>query len=533
MLKRVLGLLGWLGVALVFTAVAIRFLKPELVQWYNGLALAGLACTLLYILSQWREVARSFSGRQVRFGTLAAASILVVVGILMAINYLANRHNQRWDLTAAKQFSLSDQTKKVLQGLQKPVHVRVFDRSDGFPRFRERLDDNQDASKQVTVEYLDMERRPALANQFSVQTPGTVVLEYDGRTERVTSDGEQELTNGLIKVVQGTQHKVYFVQGHGEHKTDDTDRRGYSTIAQSLGSDNFGLASLVLPQQKEIPADASVLIVAGPKTDFFPAEIDMLKAYLVRGGKILFMLDPPDRADAPEVTNVAALLKDWGIEIGTNVVVDISGMGQLLGTDASVPVAAKYETHPITERFELITAYPLARSVSAITSGVNGRFAQELVKTSASSWAETDIKELTTTGRVARDLDKGDKAGPVSLAAAVSAPITDAPPTGSGQAADPAKTDDAPKPESRIAVFGDSDFVSNGYLGIPGNRDLFLNTVNWLAQQENLIAIRPKDPEDRRITLTADQQRRIMWITIFIIPGLILLAGVQTWWRRR
>ena len=527
MLKRVLGLLGWLGVALVFAAVAVRFLKPELVQWYNGLALAGLACTLLYILSQWREVARSFSGRQARFGALAIASALLVLGILVAINYLGSRHNRRWDLTAARQFSLSDQTRKVLQGLAQPVHVRVFDRSNDFERFRERLDQYQYASKNVTVEYVDMERRPALANQFSVQTPGTVVFEYAGRTERVTSDGEQELTNGLIKVVQGAEHKVYFVQGHGEHTTDGSDRRGYSTIAQALGSDNFGVASLVLPQQKEIPADASVLIVAGPKTDLFAAEIDMLKAYLARGGKILFLLDPPDRADAPEVTNVAALLKDWGIEIGTNVVVDISGMGQLLGTDASVPVAAKYEPHPITDRFELITAYPLARAVSAMPSGVNGRFAQDLVKTSASSWAETDIKELTTSGRVAREVDKGDKAGPISLAAAVSAPVTESAPAGAE------KEGDKPKPESRIAVFGDSDFVSNGYLGIPGNRDLFLNSVNWLAQQENLISIRPRDPEDRRITLTADQERRIMWITIFIIPGLILLAGVQTWWRRR
>lgn len=527
MLKRVLGLLGWLGVALVFAAVAVRFLKPELVQWYNGLALAGLACTLLYILSQWREVARSFSGRQAKFGALAAASVVLVLGILVAINYLANRHNKRWDLTAARQFSLSEQTKKVLQGLQKPVHIRVFDRSDAFERFRERLDEYQYASKQVTVEYLDLERRPALANQFSVQTPGTVVFEYDGRTERVTSDGELELTNGLIKVVQGTQHKVYFVQGHGEHGTEGSDRRGYSTIARSLGSDNFGVGTVVLPQQKEVPADASVLIIAGPKTDFFPAEIDMLKAYLAKGGKILFLLDPPDRADAPEVTNIAALLRDWGIDIGTNVVVDISGLGQLLGTDASVPVAAKYEAHAITERFELMTAYPLARSVSAIASGANGRFAQDLVKTSASSWAESDIKELTTSGRVARDVEKGDRPGPISLAAAVSAPVAETTP------AEPAKTDDAPKPESRIAVFGDSDFVSNGYLGIPGNRDLFLNTVNWLAQQENLISIRPRDPEDRRITLTADQQQRIMWITIFIIPGLILIAGVQTWWRRR
>src|SRR5258708_22189886 len=140
MLKRILGLLGWLGVALVFAAVAIRFLKPEWQQYYNGLPIAGLVCTLLSILSQWREIGQAFAGRQARFGTLAAASVLVVLAILVAINYLGNRHNKRWDLTAAKQFSLSDQTKKVLHDLNEPVKVRVFARSDEFQRFRDRLD---------------------------------------------------------------------------------------------------------------------------------------------------------------------------------------------------------------------------------------------------------------------------------------------------------------------------------------------------------------------------------------------------------
>src|SRR5918999_2723217 len=130
MLKRVLGLLGWLGVALVFAAVAIRFLKPEWQQWSFNLAIAGLVCTLLYILSQWREVARSFSGREARFGSLAVASVAVVLAILIGINYLASRRNKRWDLTAAKQFTLSDQTKKVLESLERPVVVRVFDRSE-------------------------------------------------------------------------------------------------------------------------------------------------------------------------------------------------------------------------------------------------------------------------------------------------------------------------------------------------------------------------------------------------------------------
>jgi ABC-type uncharacterized transport system involved in gliding motility auxiliary subunit len=253
----------------------------------------------------------------------------------------------------------------------------------------------------------------------------------------------------------------------------------------------------------------------------------MVKRYLARGGKVFFMLDPPEKADAPPLTNLTALLVEWSIELGNNIVVDTSGMGQLLGTDVSVPVAARYENHPITERFNLITAYPIARSVTGATGGTGGRLAQNLVNTSQRSWAESDIKRLMTSGEVAQEVDKGDKAGPISLAAAVSAPATDTPAPAEGA------PESASKPETRIAVFGDSDFASNGWLGIPGNRDLFLNTVNWLAQQENLIAIRPRDPEDRRITLTADQERRIFWITVLIIPGLILAAGVQTWWRRR
>jgi ABC-type uncharacterized transport system involved in gliding motility auxiliary subunit len=527
MLKKILGLLGWLGVALVFSAVAIRFLRPEWEEWVGRLSIAGLVCVLLYVLSDWRSIARSFSGREARFGSVAAASIAIVLAILVGINFLSSRRNKRWDLTAAKQFTLSDQTVKVLQSLQKPVTVRVFARAEDFERFRARLDQYKYASNNVSVEYIDVERRPALANQYGVQQVGTVVFDYDGRVERVTSDGEQELTNGLIKVVQGTRNKVYFVQGHGEKQPEGSDRSGYSTILSSLKSDNFEYDSLVLAQQQSVPADATVLIVAGPQTDLFPAEIDMLKAYLARGGKIFFLLDPPRKPDAPEVTNVIALLKEWAIEVGSNVVVDTSGMGQMLGTGPEVPLAARYDPHPITERFRLLTAYSMARSISSISAGANNRFAQNLIETSPRSWAETNIKELMTSGRVERQEASGDKAGPVSLGAAVSA-AAEKPATPPSD-----KPDGAKPPETRIVAIGDSDFAANEWLGIPGNRDLFMNALNWLAQQENLISIRPRDPEDRRITVTATQERNIFWLTVFIIPGLILLAGVRTWWLRR
>lgn len=544
MLKRILGLLGWLGVALVFAAVAIKFLKPEWDPWRFRLALAGLVCVLLYILSEWRQIARSFSGRHARFGTLAGASVLVVIGILAAINYLGVRHTKRWDLTAAKQFSLSDQTKKVLQSLDKPLQIKVFARSDEFPRFRERLEEYQHHAKQIAIQYIDPERDPRQANQYQIAALNTVVLEYEGRVERVTGDAEQELTNGLVKVVQGRQNKTYFVQGHGERSPDESDANGFAGVAALLKSQNFEHGTIVIAQQKEIPADATVLIVAGPKSDFLPNEIDAVKKYLARGGKVFFMLDPPDRVGAPELTNLIAFLKEWAIEVGTGVVVhapqdaavpkgeviDVAALAPVRGGDGTYVLAAKYNQHAIMQGFRRFSVYRLARAISAASSGAEGRFAQTLVETTRSSWAESDLARLLKEGKVAFEPDKGDKEGPLTLAAAVSAPATDVP-APAGDAGD--KKDDAPKPESRIVVFGDSDFASNSIAGFEGNSDLFLNAVNWLGQQENMIAIRPRDPEDRRITMTADQQIVTFWLTVVVIPGLILVTGVWTWWRRR
>ena len=528
MLKRILGLVGWLGVALVFAAVAIRFLKPEYQQYYNGLAIAGLVCTLLYMLSQWREIGQAMSGRQARFGTLAAASVAVVLGILVAINYIGNKYNKRWDLTSSQQFSLSDQTKKILKDLKEPINVRVFTRSDEFQRFRDRLDQYTYQTKFLNVEYIDPEKRPGVAQQYGVTQLGTIVFDYKGRNEKVTSDSEQDVTNGLIKVIQGRQPKVYFTVGHGEHDTAGADAGGYNAISSALTSSNFVVDKIALAQVKDVPADAEVVIVAGPKTDFLAPEIEMLKAYLGRGGKLFLMLDPVLKADAPQPTALIALLKDWGIEAGNDIILDVSGMGRLFGTDESVPVAVSYPPHPISDNgnFRIMTAYPLARSMSPVEGGVNGHNAQRVVETSQNSWAETDIKGLT--GKEPPKFDAADKRGPVSLAAAVTGPAVDAP-----KDAAPKDGEEPKKTEARLVAFGDSDFASNGVIGLQGNRELFLNAVNWLAQQENLIAIRPRDPQDQRISLTADQQRRILYLTVFIVPGLILLAGIQTWWRRR
>lgn len=525
MINRILSLVGWLGTAMVFVAVAIRFGLPAREQYAYYLAWAGLVCVLVYTLGQWREIAKVFQRRQARYGTLAGVSVLVVLGILVAINYIGAKQNKRWDLTANKQFSLSDQSRNVVAKLDAPLQVMVFVQEPEFPRYQDKLKEYEYASKRISTEYIDPDKKPAIARQNQVQQYGTIVFNYKGRTERVTSDNEQDVTNGIIKVVTGQQKKIYFTQGHGEKDTTGSERDGYNTIVAALGRENYTVDKVVLAQTGAVPDDAAVIVVAGPRTDFFPPETDALKKYLDKAGKVLLMLDPPEKPDSPPLTTLIALAHDWGIEVGNNIVVDVSGMGRLIGTDASVPVAANYPSHPITQRFNFITAFPLARSAAPVTGGVNGHTAQSFVETSPRSWAETDIKALLTSGQVSLDESKGDKKGPVSIASAVSASAPTSP-------AKPGDTD-AAKPETRVIVIGDSDFAANSGLGIQGNRDLFMNMVGWLSQQENLISIRPKEPDDRRITLTATQQSNIVWLSLLVIPGFIFGTGVYTWWRRR
>ncbi len=529
MVKKILNIVGWIGMALVLAAVAVTIVPA--MNRYGGysrpLAIAGLICVLGYTLSQWREIAAVFSGRQARYGTLTGASVLVVLGILVAINYIGSRQNKRWDLTANKEFSLSDQSRNVLAKLDAPLKIQVFAREPDFQQYRDRLKEYQYASSKVSTDYIDPDKKPALARQAQIQNYGTIVLDYKGRVERVTTDNEQDLTNGIIKVVSGQQKKVYFTQGHGERDTGSQDRDGYGAIAMALGQENYTIDKLVIAQQGAVPDDAALVVVAGPKTDFFAPEVDALKKYLDKAGKLLLELDPPDKADGQPLTNLIGLAHDWGSDVGNDIVVDASGMGRLIGTGPEVPLVSSYPTHPITDRFQLLTAFPLARSVAPISGGVNGHTAQAVAETSARSWAEKDVKSLLSgNGEVSLDEAKGDKPGPIAIATAVSATVGASEPPKPG--AEPEK-----KPETRIVVFGDSDFAANAALGIQGNRDLFMNTVGWLTQQENLISIRPKEADDRRITLTSTQQNNITLLSLLVIPGFIFASGVYTWLRRR
>ena len=526
MIKNILNIVGWMGTALVVAAVAVRFVRPEWDQYAVYAAWAGLACVVFYTLGQWREIIDYFSQRNARYGAIASVSVLVFLGILVAVNYLSFRQNKRWDLTKNQQYTLSDQTVKLIKNLDSQVQFLVFDQSNNFDRFRSSLDQYKYQSpSKVDVQYIDADKKPVEARQYQVQSYGTVVINYKGRTERVTSAEEQDLTGGLVKVLNPNKKKVYFLQGHGERNSDSTERDGYSAVKTALGGDNYDVAKVVLAQEKDVPADASVVVIAGPKTDLLQTEADMLQRFLKKGGHVLVLIDPPDEK-APATPVLEAFLKDWDFQAGNDVVVDASGMGQLIGTDASVPVVATYPSHPITERFNVITAFPLARSITPILPASNGRAAIPIIQTSARSWAETDMNQLKS-GRVELNADKGDKAGPVTIGAVTATNATDVPKTEGT-----ANADQRP-PESRFVTIGDTDFAANYAVKIQGNQDLFVNAINWLAQQENLISIRPKPPSDSHLTITARQATAVLWMSLLVVPALVFGTGVYTWWRKR
>lgn len=526
MLKRILDVLGWLGVALVFAAVLVRAFKPELVDVWRGLAIGGLAVILVYIAGQWRDVAQAFSRRQTRYGALSIASVLIVLGILAGLNYIATRQTKRWDLTAAKQFSASDQTRKVLEGLQEPLQIEVYSRNERFRDFRDRLGEFQHLSGKVQVTYVDVDREPSRARQNQITALDTVLVKYGGRTERATGSGEGELTNAIIKAVEGKTKKVYFVQGHKEKDTASADERtGYNGLASAMTRDNFTVEKLQLAQQAEVPADADVVVIAGPQVDYLPQEIDALKRFLDKGGKLLAMLDPPDTGETPPLTNLTAFLKEWGFGVGGDLVLD--PVGQAAVGSPEVPIAS-YPSHPIVDSMNVLTGFPLTQSVVVEAAGT--RNPQPFLETSRQSFAKKDLAILKEGGQVSLDESKGDKPGPVTIGAALSADAPNAP--APAQDASNPLAAPPPKPQARIALIGDSDFAANGFVGFGGNRDLFLNVVNWLAGQESLISIRPRDPDDRRITLPANG-RSVAMLVAAGIPLVCFGLGVLTWWRRR
>jgi len=535
--KKILSNFGIFGVILLIVGL-FNYSVTGLWNWIAQVGVyGGAALLVIYLVTNFSELREWIQSRSARLGGMALATLLLGVGILALVNFLNFRHHERVDLSEGGIHGLSEQTVKVLDNLDQNIQIIAFyEDEQGARRFQDLADEYRYVSPKVTYEVIDPLKDPSRVSQYEVTRNGQVIVEGAKKKETIEEPTEEKLTNAIIKVTRDVEKKVYFLTGHGERSLDDAEGTGYSTVKQAIEKQNYQVATYNLAQENKIPEDASVLISAGPKVNLFPNEVTLLQQYLADGGKFFLLVDPENDFKMND------FLKQYGLELDDDFVVDASGLGQLFGFGAGAPLAADYSSNPITKDLQgTMTIFPAARSVRIVDSSL-GYKTEELVKTSPQSWGETELKENEKVG-----FDEGkDRKGPLPIAAAAtkeeskdaagdqSADKGTENAEGEAANADAGAADaDSTSKESRLVLFGDSDFATNSLFGTSVNGDLFLNTVSWLAEDTDLLSIRPRDPQNRSVTLTATESRLIFWATVILFPLATLIFGLGVWYRRR
>jgi len=467
----------------------------------------------------FRKIAEIMGTTTARGGanTLVQAAIVVVIGALLA--FLSERHPVHWDWTEAKEHTLAQGTLDTLKAMPADgkIEMYAFFTRGGETQAKALLDKYVYAGDQlkrnVKVRYFDPNERPDLAQRFQISNKEGVVIVCSGPcdtakgTVRAVDMTEQSLTRAVRQAIS-SKKKIYFLKGHGEADPSDQKGAGALGVKNGLEDENATVAELLLANEKEVPADADAVIIAGPDHALSDRELELLDAYLKRGGSLLVMVDP--NTD----TNLEGQLKAWGIEADPEIIVE-QQLQLFAGPSLGVqPVVTKYASHPITEKLNgQPTLFRLARPVRrAEGSDAN---VTELALTSPQSWAESDVKGLLASKPVSLDPAK-DRAGPLAIAVAREFP--------------PAQ---GAKRGGRLVVVGDSDWMRNRYVTQYYNGDLFLNMVSWLTGTEEFATIDRKRPRVATVNLTLEQFANFRFLALFALPEAILLLGVVNWWRRK
>lgn len=461
-------------------------------------------------------MANWFQSKQARAGSYSASYVIVFVAILAAMNYLAVQYNKTLDATQQKLYSLSDQTMRILDELESDVRIYYVDEPLRFAVAKDSLIRYENASNRVTVQYVDPDADPALTRALNVRTPGTTVVEIGESRSEAPSTSEEDVTNTIIKAIKGEVKEACFLTGHGEATIDDQDRMGMSLLASEAASSNYTTRTTSLLDSPEIPAACSVVVVAGPSTAYLEPEAGILRQYVIGGGRLLLLFD----YDAP--SGLEALTAEFGLTVNEDLVIDQSGIGQLLGGSPLAPIINNFDPeHPIGRVMRNVYAiFPMTRSLG-VTSGTAGWTALGLAQTSAESFATAGFTIVD--GKMTLNESAQRTPGPITVAGAASLSIVPA------EGASP----DAEQREGRVVVVGTSQFARNVAIGQGGNRDLALNMLSWLTSDEDLISIRPVTAGSTPIELSQGDVVRLLLGLVVGLPLIIILAGVRTWWVRR
>jgi ABC-type uncharacterized transport system involved in gliding motility auxiliary subunit len=450
--------------------------------------------------------------RQTKYAVYATLYISVIVGVVSVANVLANRYNKSYDATSNKRYSLSDQTAKIVKGLKQDATITYFAQGREFQQGKDQLDQYAKLSPKVHIKYVDPDKDPNVAREAGIKNYGTTVVQIGAKKEEAKSLSEEGITGAFIRDLKNTTRTVCFVAGSGEHQIEDSERSGYSRFKELLGKDDYTAKSISLLQKAEVPADCTVLVVGGPNGDYQQPEVDAIKKFVEDGGRALLMLDPPLKMGRSEIADndaLAVVLQGWGVTLDKDLILDLNPIGQLAGLGPQVALVTVYNTHAIVNEMKgSATGFPLSRSLDVKSGG----------KTTVEKLFSSSDTSLATSKLDSPNIDPNDsknRKGPLTIAAAGSYN------TGKENS------------QGRFVVIGSASWAANSFINFNGNRDLALNAMNWLSSDEDLISIRPKDREDRRITMTRGQLNVVRIASQFVLPLIVIFAGVSVWWRRR
>ncbi|MDB9312157.1 Gldg family protein [Spirulina sp. CS-785/01] len=460
--------------------------------------------------------------RSTQVGTDALIATLAVLAILGLINFLAVRYPVKVDLTETQIFTLAPQTQSLVKNLTKPMKVWLF-QANPNPIDRDLLERYSRLSPNFSYEYVDPQVNIGITNRFGVQSPGEVHLEYENKTQLVQTlelrQGETlsevQLTNGIEKILRDRALVAYFLQGHGEYPLEPV-AGGISEAVQRLEEQGYVIKLLDLSTEPSVPEDATVVVIASPERALFRGEINAIENFLNLGGGVLILEDPN------RDSGLGSLLDDWGIEVDDRLIIDASEEGNATGYGPTTPLVTKYGSHPITLEFQNgLSVYPLSHPV--VIQEEEEIEATPLVMTNETSWAEEDLQSETI------EYDPNDDlAGPLNIGVALSRELEES--EGENNNTEEA----APPEEARLVVFGNGRFITNGWFEDQLNSDVFLNSVQWLAKEnEAILSIRPKTFQDRRLNLTPVQRTWIWWLSLVIFPLFGFAGAGVVWWMRR
>ncbi len=450
--------------------------------------------------------ASTLQAKRTQYGAYLTLYTLIVLAGLVVLNWLANQNNKSFDTTTNKLFTLSDQTIKTVKNLDSDVYLTYFDRASRFSTARDLLDRYSNLSHKLHVAYVDPDKQPDVAQADGFRSAGGIVVRHGAKTEESPSVTEEGVTNAIIRSLKTGQKTICFAAGSGEAALDDQDSGGGSFAKEQLEKNTYKTSTFSLLEKQQVPPECAAVIIAGPKRDYLDAGITALETYVAGGGHVLLSLGPALASSkgganqAQPTPNLSKMAADWGVTFDDDLVLDPQSP-----LSEAWPLGAKYESNPIVRDLgRSYTIFPVAQSLTVAKS------AEKLISTT-----EAAVSIPKPSGGSVQVDPSTAKKGPFVLAAVGT--------QGSG-----AK-------QGRFMVVGSARWLGNQALGISqlANRDLFLNAVNWLSADEDLISIRPKDPEDRRISMTSTQSRAMFFSTVLILPLLAICSGIAVWAKRR